>query len=158
MHAGKGGVARLEKRTIEAGVVADHETHPIEDTGDAALVDAVPANHRVGDAGQANDLRRNRRFRVLQAFVPIDDPIEPSGVAPVLAGRDGEVDDPVAEFGLQAGRLGVDDREPAAGLAADVLGEDMRVRNAEPAQHPVVGVRLEHLGGVVDVHRSKHCV
>ena len=132
MHAGEGGVARLEKRAIEAGVVADHQAHPFQHARDAALVDPLPAHHFVGDAGQANDLRRDGDVRVLEALVPIDDPVQPSGFTSVLAGRDGEVDDPIAKFRLQPGGLGVDDREPSTRLATGVLGEDVRVRPAEP--------------------------
>lgn len=111
-----------------------------------------PAHHRIGDAGQARDLRRNRGFGIFQAFVAINHAVEPAALAPVLAGGDGEVDDPVSEVSLEGRRLGVDHGEPAAGLAADVVGKDLRIVDAQAAQYAVVGVSLEYLGGVVDVH------
>lgn len=61
------------------------------------------------------------------------------GPVPVLAGRDGKINNPVTKFGFQSVGLCVDDSESATGLAADVFGEDVRVRNAKCAQHPKVG-------------------
>ena len=60
----------------------------------------------------------------------------------IFAGRDGKVNYSVTEFSLQPGRFRVDDREAATGLALYVFGEDVRVRNAKPAQHPKVGVSI----------------
>ena len=59
--------------------------------------------------------------------------IAPDGRLAASAGRDGEVDDSVPELGFQPRGLGIDDGESSTRFAADVCGEDVSIRNSQPA-------------------------
>ncbi len=115
MLACEGGVARFKKSAIKARVVTDNQTHHVHDSRDTGLVDPLPADHVIADAGQTRDFRRYGCLRVFQAFIPIDDAKEAACLAPVFAGRDGKVNDPVTELWFQPGGFGIDDSESTQG-------------------------------------------
>ena len=103
---------------------------------------------RTGDAGQRGTLGRKRSTGIFEPFVAGKDSERPAAVPAVLADRDRDVDDAVAARHLEPGGFGIDDRQPAAGLAAVVLGKDLQVGQLHPSQHAIIRVFLQQRGGL----------
>ena len=84
---------------------------------------------------------------------PIDRPI-PYARNPRIAPDEAiaKVAGSIAEFGFQSRGLGVDDGESTARLTLGILGKDMIVGNANPAQDANVRVGGKHLRSRRAVH------
>ena len=67
--ARKGLGKHFAKRPVKAGIVSDDEIGRIDQRLEGLYVDHLTFDHRVGNAGQLGDIRRNGHTRLLQSAI-----------------------------------------------------------------------------------------
>jgi len=103
MFCGEGGKPFLQEAAIEIGVMGNNEHYPVEQVVYDAIIDAMTGNHRIGNAGNLRDLRRDRKTRVIEPFPRAEEFVDPPVLAVVFEEADAEFDDLVA-IGIVAAR------------------------------------------------------
>jgi len=107
MFCGEGGKPFLQEAAIEIGVMGNNEHYPVEQVVYDAIIDAMTGNHRIGNAGDLRDLRRDRKTRVIEPFPRAEEFVDPPVLAVVFEEADTEFYNFVA-IGVGGGGLDID--------------------------------------------------
>ena len=138
------GEPRLDKRSVELGVVCDHEVRLVGQRLHLRIVNALAGDHFVGDVRESHDFRRQRAARILERHQRRADARDASAVDPEREWNAGKFDDPVVHP-LHAGGLHIHEQRGPGFFSALELA--VRRARLEPAQH------LE-LAGLVELVRE----
>jgi hypothetical protein len=57
--------------------VRNDEYHPVQQIVDGAIVNALAGDHRIGNAGDLRDFRRDRKARMFEPFPGAEDFVDP---------------------------------------------------------------------------------
>jgi hypothetical protein len=109
MSRGEGRKSFLQEAAVEIGVVRYDEHYPAQQIVDGVFVYAVTGDHRIGNAGDLRDLRRDRKTRIFEPFPPAEHFVDPPALTVVFEKADSEFDDFVAIW-IRAGGFDIDDR------------------------------------------------
>lgn len=137
--------ARLAHLPVEAGVMGDDHRRVGRDPRHRVIVDPLPGDVGVGDAGQPGDLRRDRLAGLMQLVEGVEQAVDPPASA-VLELQDPELDHLVGgEVG--AGCFNVDHKANERRLVGRlrIIGQRL-----QPAQHAVVARAFKHGGDAVE--------
>ena len=115
VDGGKAGVTGLAKRPIKSGVVSQHQLGAGQQTGDPGIVQALPLELVVAQAGDQAHLFRQRPPRVFEAVINRHHPHRQTTGQIDLQAQHRQLDDFVLPV-VQAGGLGVKHQHPP-GLA-----------------------------------------
>jgi hypothetical protein len=109
----EGGKSFLQEAAVEIRMMGNDEDDPAKQIIDGAIVDALTGDHLIGNAGDLDDFRRDRKAGIFEPFPSAENFVDPPVLAVIFEQVDAEFDDLVA-IRVGASRFHIDDGFPTA--------------------------------------------
>src|SRR5689334_16710948 len=108
MFFSKGRKPFLQKVAVEIRMMGYDQHHPAQQIIDGTVIDAVPGDHLIGDAGNPGDLRREGSAGIFEPFPRAENFVDPPGLTLIFEEADAEFADLVA-IGIGGGGFHIHD-------------------------------------------------